>query len=350
MGMGRPRSPACAIVALALLVTAASAAQATASPAGKHHRVFHFGTRPLAQGAKGKDVRYLQRALSRLGVSTSVDGVFGKGTRRSVEAFEQAHGWPVDGVISKKDAKRIRKLLAKHRVSGSYFTQGYVRPTLQLSSRKRGSAKIKILDSAGNLVNAIDVDFDGPETKSFAWDGMNSAGAVSGDGIYQLKLADGSTAGASIAGGQTQPFAMHLHMFPVPGPHSYGGPDGRFGAPRAGHIHQGQDVPAACGSKLFVVETGSVRTNAYQASGAGYYVVLHGNLTGTDFVYMHLKTASWAPVGTGVSAGQQIGKVGDTGDAQGCHLHFERWSVPGWYVGGAAYDPLPELQYWDSYS
>jgi murein DD-endopeptidase MepM/ murein hydrolase activator NlpD len=350
MGMGRPRSVACAIVALALMVTAAPAAQATATPAGKHHRVFHFGTRPLAKGAKGKDVRYLQRALSRLGVATSIDGVFGKGTLKSVEAFEQQHGWPVNGVISKKEAKRIKKLLAKRQVSGSYFTQGYVRPTLQLSSRKSGGAKVKVLDASGNLVQSIPVDFDGAQTKSVSWDGMQSSGVVAGDGIYQLKLADASTAAATVAGGQTQPFAMHLHMFPVPGPHTYGGPDARFGAPRAGHIHQGQDLPAACGSKLYVVETGSVRVNAYQASGAGYYVVLHGNLTGTDFVYMHLRTPSWAPVGTGVSAGQQIGKVGDTGDAEGCHLHFERWSVPGWYVGGAPYDPLPELQYWDSYS
>jgi murein DD-endopeptidase MepM/ murein hydrolase activator NlpD len=350
MGMGRPRSFACAVVALALIAVAAPAVQAAASPKGKHHRVFRFGTRPLAKGAKGKDVRYLQRSLSRLGVATSIDGVFGKGTFSSVEVLEQQQGWPVNGVISKKDAKRIKKLLAKRRVIGSYFVQGYVRPTLQLTSRKAGAAKVKVLDSFGNLVQTIVVDFDGAGSKSISWDGMQSAGGVAGDGIYQLKLADGSTAGASIAGGQTQPFAMHLHMFPVPGPHTYGGPDGRFGAPRSGHIHQGQDVPAACGSKLYVVETGSVRVNAYQASGAGYYVVLHGSLTGTDFVYMHLMAPSWAPVGTSVYAGQQIGKVGDTGDAEGCHLHFERWSVPGWYVGGAPYDPLPELQYWDSYS
>jgi murein DD-endopeptidase MepM/ murein hydrolase activator NlpD len=350
MGTGRPRSFACALVALALLVVAAPATPATASPAGKHHHVFRFGTRQLAKGTKGKDVRYLQRALTRLGIATSIDGVFGKGTFHSVEAFEQAHGWPVNGVISKKDAKRIRKMLAKRQVTGSYFTQGYTLPTLQLSSRKAGGAKVKVLDSSGNLVQTIPVDFDGAQSKSVSWDGMQSSGGVSGDGIFQLKLADGSTAGASVAGGQAQPFAMHLHMFPVPESHGYGGAASRFGAPRSGHIHQGQDVAAACGSKLYVVETGSVRTNAYQASGAGYYVVLHGNLTGTDFVYMHLSAPSWAPVGTSVHAGQQIGKVGDTGDAEGCHLHFERWSVPGWYVGGAAYDPLPELQYWDSYS
>src|SRR3954447_22316816 len=242
MGMGKPRSFTCAVVALALVAVAAPVAPASAKPKGKHHHVFHFGTRPLAKGAKGKDVRYLQRALSRLGVATSVDGVFGKGTFHSVESLEQAHGWPVDGVVTKKEAKRIKKLVAKRQVSGSYFSQGYVRPTLQLSARKAGAAKVKVLDSYGNLVQTIAVDFDGAESKSVGWDGMQSGGAVAGDGIYRLKLADGSTAGASIAGGQTEPFALHLHMFPVPGSHSYGGAGSRFGAPRSGHVHQGQDV------------------------------------------------------------------------------------------------------------
>jgi murein DD-endopeptidase MepM/ murein hydrolase activator NlpD len=349
MGMGRPRSVACAVVALALFVIAAPTAPATASPKGKHHQAFRFGTRPLAKGVKGKDVRYLQRALSRLGIATSIDGVFGKGTFRSVEAFEQQHGWPVNGVVSRKDAKRIRKLLANRRVAVGYFVQGYLRPTLNLSARKTGTATVRVLDASGNTVRNVTVTFGAPGSQAFAWDGMASTG-VAGDGVYQLKLVDPGTARASVTSGQTEPFGLHLHMFPVPGPHGYGGADARFGAPRSGHTHQGQDVSASCGSKLYVVETGSVRVNGYQASGAGYYVVLHGNLTGTDFVYMHLQAPSWAPVGTSVYAGQQIGKVGDTGDAQGCHLHFERWSAPGWYLGGAPYDPLPELQYWDSYS
>src|SRR5215216_2288143 len=180
MGIGRPRPLACALVAFAFLAMAAPAlpASAAAKSKHKHHRVFRFGTRPIGPGAKGKDVRFLQRALTRLGVATSIDGVFGKGTFRSVETFEQQHGWPVNGVVSKKDAKRIKKLLIKRRVSGSYFIQGYVRPTLQLATRKAGAAKVKVLDSYGNLVQAIGVDFDRAGSKSISWDGMQSAGGV----------------------------------------------------------------------------------------------------------------------------------------------------------------------------
>jgi murein DD-endopeptidase MepM/ murein hydrolase activator NlpD len=344
MGTGRPRTLASALVALALL---AAPPPASAKPEGEHH-VFTFGSRSLARGAKGKDVRYLQRALTKLGVATSIDGVFGKGTRKGVKALERQRGWPVNGVISKKDAKRIRKLLSKRRVTGSYFIAGYTVPILTLASKKAGTATVKVLDGSGNPVQTIPVSFAGAQSHDVGWNGMVGSTIVP-DGTYQLKLADPGTAHAN-ASGQTQPFAMHLHAFPLLGPHNFGGADARFGAPRSGHIHQGQDIVAGCGQKELVDETGQVRVNAYQAGGAGYYVVLHGALTGTDSVYMHLKAPSWAPVGTNVFAGQQIGKVGATGDATGCHLHFERWTAPGWFVGGAAYDPLPELTYWDTYS
>jgi murein DD-endopeptidase MepM/ murein hydrolase activator NlpD len=342
MGLHRPRSVACAVMAVALLAALPPAVEAKPKPKQP------FGSRVLRPGDKGKDVRYLQRVLTRLGIATAIDGAYGKGTMRSVESLEGQRGWPVNGVVSRKDAKRIRKLVAKRRVSGSFFVAGYSGPTLKVSSRHAGHAKVKVLDASGNFVLVLPVTFAGAESHDVAWNGTTAAGPVP-DGTYQLKLGKSNTAGAA-ASGQTQPFGLHLHAFPVPGAHNFGGPDARFGAPRSGHIHQGQDVPAACGQKELVVETGQVKVNAYQATGAGYYVVLHGAITGTDFVYMHLQRPSWAPVGTNVYAGQQIGRVGATGDAQRCHLHFERWTAPGWFSGGAPYDPLPELLYWDSYS
>jgi murein DD-endopeptidase MepM/ murein hydrolase activator NlpD len=342
MGLHGPRLLVCAMIAVALIGLLTAAAEA--KPRHKHP----FGSRVLQPGTKGKDVRYLQRSLTKLGIATAIDGAYGKGTRRSVEMLEAQRGWPVNGVISRKDAKRIRKLLMKRMVNGSYFVQGLGSPTLTVTARRAGRAKVKVLDAAGNRVQLLPVSFSGRGTQDVRWNGMTPAGAAP-DAIYLMKLGKSNSAGAR-ASGQTSPFALHLRAFPVPGPHSFGGAEARFGALRSGHIHQGQDVPASCGRKLSVIETGQVTVNAYQASGAGYYVVLHGALTGTDSVYMHLQRPSWAPIGTTVYAGQQIGRVGNTGNSQGCHLHFERWSAPGWYAGGIAYDPLPELLYWDSYS
>jgi murein DD-endopeptidase MepM/ murein hydrolase activator NlpD len=139
-------------------------------------------------------------------------------------------------------------------------------------------------------------------------------------------------------------------LFPVVGPHNFGGPDAAFGAPRNGHIHQGQDVIAACGTPLRTASPGFVRANTFQAGGAGYYVVIRSSITLEDYMYAHLAGPSAAVKGTTLAAGASIGVVGATGDAQGCHLHFEMWTAPGWYPGGAPSDPLPSLKLWDSYS
>jgi murein DD-endopeptidase MepM/ murein hydrolase activator NlpD len=349
MGLTRPRSFVCALLALALIGATTGAALADARAKSKPHRTFAFGTRLLGPGTKGKDVRYLQHALGKLGVVTTVDGAFGKSTRRSVMALESRQGWPVDGQVSRKDAKRIKRLLASRKVSGSFFIFGPTAPTLTLSAKGAGNATVKAKDASGNTVQVISVSFAGGGFQDVSWNGGTSSGYVP-DGTYRLKLADRGTARATLSGGQISPFSMHLHTFPVPGTHNFGGPDSRFGAPRSGHTHQGQDVAAACGEKLYAVESGKVSVNAYQATGAGYYVVIHGGATNTDSVYMHLQAPSSLAAGSPVTVGQGIGRVGDTGDAVGCHLHFERWSAPGWYVGGSAYDPLPELLYWDTYS
>jgi murein DD-endopeptidase MepM/ murein hydrolase activator NlpD len=78
--------------------------------------------------------------------------------------------------------------------------------------------------------------------------------------------------------------------------------------------------------------------------------VIDGRGTGNDFMYAHLAEPSPLHTDDTVRTGQLIGVVGETGDAQGCHLHFEIWGAPGWYEGGSPFDPLPYLQKWDAYS
>jgi murein DD-endopeptidase MepM/ murein hydrolase activator NlpD len=136
-------------------------------------------------------------------------------------------------------------------------------------------------------------------------------------------------------------------LFPVQGPYTFGGPDARFGVGRPGHTHQGQDITAAEGTPVVTPIAGTVHWSAYQAGGAGYYVVIAG-ADGRHYVFMHLQEGSIAVAkGAPVTAGQRIGLVGSTGSSTGPHLHFELW-VNGWWASTAStpIDPLPELQAW----
>jgi murein DD-endopeptidase MepM/ murein hydrolase activator NlpD len=182
-----------------------------------------------------------------------------------------------------------------------------------------------------------------------AWNG-GAKGKVLPDGRYGFQVsAPGVTAARTASVGPERAVTVYGHMFPILGPHTYGMSAGRFGAGRSGHTHQGQDVMARCGTPLVAARGGRVLYSGFHAL-AGYYVVIDGKSTGRDYAYMHLRQPSLLRTGQSVSTGQQLGEVGETGDAQGCHLHFEQWSAPGWYRGGRPFDPLPDLRKWDAVS
>jgi murein DD-endopeptidase MepM/ murein hydrolase activator NlpD len=134
------------------------------------------------------------------------------------------------------------------------------------------------------------------------------------------------------------------HRFPLAGPFSWPGPDGMFGAPRGSHIHQGVDLMAAQGTRIVAPFAGRITFVAYQAKAAGYYVVEHS--ADYDYAFMHLLAGSTrVSVGQQVSTGDPIGLVGQTGDAEAPHLHFEVWKGP-WQQGGTPIDPAPLLRSW----
>jgi hypothetical protein len=135
-------------------------------------------------------------------------------------------------------------------------------------------------------------------------------------------------------------------VFPVAGPFDFGGADGRFGAGRPGHVHEGQDILAAGGLPVVAPYAGLISSTSYQAVGAGEYVVLDA-VDGRDYFFAHcVRGSTVVAKGAPVAAGQPLCQVGDTGTASATHLHFEIWNV-GWRVpGGYPIDPLPELRSW----
>jgi hypothetical protein len=130
-----------------------------------------------------------------------------------------------------------------------------------------------------------------------------------------------------------------------------------FGAPRAGGPHQGIDIMAPKKSLALAVEPGKIKFWTTSAS-AGCMLYLYG-AGGTTYYYIHLNNdltrgndnrgkcvpgTAYAPGlkdGAKVTAGQPIGFVGDSGDADGIHAHLHFEVHPG---GGKAVDGYPYLQ------
>jgi murein DD-endopeptidase MepM/ murein hydrolase activator NlpD len=136
-------------------------------------------------------------------------------------------------------------------------------------------------------------------------------------------------------------------IFPVAGPHNFGGPENVFGAPRDGYLHQGQDVLTAEGTPIVAPLAGTILTSSYQEAGAGYYAVEQTGI-GFDFMFAHCQAGSVAVnTGQSVSAGQALCTAGQTGDATTPHLDFEMW-VGGWQSAtGHPINPLPYLEAWE---
>ena len=197
-------------------------------------------------------------------------------------------------------------------------------------------------------------DVEPHTTVGIRWDGITATKRPAPNGHYSFRVvSQGASRVARRATSSSEPpslsFDFYGYAFPILGKHDYGGAGGRFGAGRAGHTHQGQDVMAACGLPLVAARGGRVQYSTWDDLG-GNYIVIDGKGTPYDTAYMHLAEPSPLKEGDLVRTGQPIGIVGDTGDATACHLHFELWTAPGWYEGGSPVDPLPYLKKWDAYS
>ena len=142
-------------------------------------------------------------------------------------------------------------------------------------------------------------------------------------------------------------------IFPVVGKATY---FDDFGAARGQGGHQGNDLMTTWRSPAVAAEAGKVKFHTTSAR-AGCMLYLYG-ASGTTYIYIHLNNdltakndnkgkcvaggSYWKGLkdGARVAAGQPIGYIGDSGDADqaGYHLHFEVHPN-----GGAAVSPFPYL-------
>jgi murein DD-endopeptidase MepM/ murein hydrolase activator NlpD len=138
------------------------------------------------------------------------------------------------------------------------------------------------------------------------------------------------------------------YVFPVYGPSGYGD---TFGAPRgdvSGGWHHGDDIFAPLGAPILAVASGTVFSVGWNDVG-GWRLWLRDQ-GGNEFYYAHLSAyTALAVEGRHVNAGDVLGFVGNTGDAQGTpfHLHFEVHPVSMLFLGyDGAVNPTRYLDAW----
>jgi murein DD-endopeptidase MepM/ murein hydrolase activator NlpD len=265
-------------------------------------------------------------------------------------------GSPSGSPASGPSAGALR-LISPETTPRKSFYYGYRYPKLSFeiaSTQPQNDLRIDVVDVAGESLRTFFRNDVAPRTEvRIRWDGASNAGRPAPNGRYAFQVSPQAGTPAARPATSSQAidlsFAFFGYAFPVLGRHDFGGSGARFGAPRADHTHQGQDVMASCGETEVAARGGTVQYAGYEAD-AGNYIVIDGKGTGFDFMYAHLAQPSPLKTGASVRTGQPIGIVGETGDATACHLHFEIWAAPGWYEGGSPVDPLPYLQKWDRYS
>jgi murein DD-endopeptidase MepM/ murein hydrolase activator NlpD len=123
---------------------------------------------------------------------------------------------------------------------------------------------------------------------------------------------------------------------------------GRLSWPVAGgyisqYFHYGHyaiDIAADMGTRVSAAAAGTVIFAGWKDNGGGYQVwIAHGSNLYTTYNHMSSITVGR---GQSVARGQQVGRVGMTGNATGPHLHFEVWIGPVGN-GGTRVNPLNYL-------
>lgn len=180
----------------------------------------------------------------------------------------------------------------------------------------------------GPTVSAAEPDYTGeslymyesiPSTGSY---GVSETISGAQEGVMETALFEGSEPSAknTRTGKQTSAFST-----------SQEGPDlkGYFAMSAYGfnwgklHPHNAVDIANSCGTDINASADGMINETSMNSWSGGYgNFILISHPNGAKTRYAHLQKIL-VSVGEYVKQGQLIGKMGETGNATGCHVHFE---------------------------
>lgn len=283
----------------------------------------------LERGDHSLQVVQLQQLLIASGASLrgGADGEFGPSTEAAVKDYQRGHGLPVNGTVDVPTATALGLLPAT-----PVLAQGASGKAVRTLQRRLMAVGLSVKGGADGSYGAATA---GAVARFQKAHGLPQSGSV--DAATAAVLANAAAGTTTDSPATTQP--GQLASFPVPATCKYWD---TFGAPRSGgRAHQGVDIAAKSGTPIYAVQDGRIskQQKDSKASLAGNAIWLKMK-DGTYYFYGHLSAfAEGVGLGSPVHAGDVIGYVGATGNAEIPHLHFE---VHPW--GGAAVNPYPILR------
>jgi murein DD-endopeptidase MepM/ murein hydrolase activator NlpD len=103
------------------------------------------------------------------------------------------------------------------------------------------------------------------------------------------------------------------------------------------NFHLGTDIATSCGNPIYAAKAGVVTYSGWNGVYGNYIQIDHGG--GVSTAYGHIQNGGLlVRNGAYVDAGQNIAKVGATGGATGCHVHF------GVLLNGVVTNPVPYMR------
>jgi murein DD-endopeptidase MepM/ murein hydrolase activator NlpD len=141
--------------------------------------------------------------------------------------------------------------------------------------------------------------------------------------------------------GADSPFAVTAQGWTQPSAGKLSSPFGGRNHPIFGGYRQHEGVDLLGGGRgkpIYAAADGVVSTIRVDSGGNPTLIIDHGNGVTTSYLHWDGMNNVLVKEGDKVVAGQQVARIGNTGNSTGPHLHFEV------RINGQSTDPIPYLK------